>query len=246
MAHEMRYVMEAATDAAALLLFDPAALPSDFEHQFQSDANGTLERLHRQGLVCWIPVAVDGYYLLHVYLDEPVPPALRSYLREQLLITRFAAPSGWLHFTGAESAFRDDDSALAEQPRMGGSATIAPGTYRLALFRTDYPAGHVGRHFRASVSRPDYALWASMYALVPLAVAAWIGLVVIFFTTVRVPFPSFLAPLLLAVFSLPFLVRRLPAYKSVRERYASVERQFPALVGQLESAARIQYLDEPS
>ena len=76
--------MEAATDAAALLLFDPAALPSDFEHQFQSDANGTLERLHRQGLVCWIPVAADGYYLLHVYLDEPVPPALRSYLREQL------------------------------------------------------------------------------------------------------------------------------------------------------------------
>ena len=83
----MRYVMEAATDAAALLLFDPAALPSDFEHQFQSDANGTLERLHRQGLVCWIPVAVDGYYLLHVYLNEPVPPALRSYLREQPLIT---------------------------------------------------------------------------------------------------------------------------------------------------------------
>ena len=76
-----------------------------------------------------------------------------------------------------------------------------------------------------------------MYALVPLAVAAWIGLVVIFFTTVRVPFPSFLAPLLLAVFSLPFLVRRLPAYKSIRERYASVERQFPWSGGAVEPVA---------
>ena len=240
----MRYVIEATTDAAALLLFDPAALPADFEQQFQSDASGALAQLHRRGLACWIPVAADGSYLLHVYLDEPIPQALRPCLREPLSIASFPVPSGWLHFTGAECAFRDDDSILAQNPRMGGSAAIAPGTYRLTLFRTVYPAGHVGRHFRASVSRPDYALWASMYALVPLAVAAWIGLVVIFFTTVRVPFPSFLAPLLMAIFSLPFLVRRLPAYKSVRERYRSVERQFPALVVQLESAALIRYLDE--
>jgi hypothetical protein len=240
----MRYVIEAATDAEALLLFDPAALPADFEHQFQSDASGTLERLHRQGLACWIPVAGDGSYLLHVYLDEPIPPTLRLCLREPVVIANFPAPSGWLHFTGAECAFRDDDIALAEQPRMGGSAVITPGTYRLMLFRAEYPAGHVARQFRASASHLEYSLWASMYVLVPLAVAAWIGLVVIFFTTVRVPFPSFLAPLLLAVFSLPFLVRRLPAYKSVREQYARVERRFPPLVVQLESAAPIRYLDE--
>jgi hypothetical protein len=240
----MRYLIEAGTDAATLLLFDPAALPTDFEHQFQSDASGTLERLHRQGLACWIPVAGDGSYLLHVYLDEPIPPALRFCLREPVVIANFPAPSGWLHFTGAEYAFRDDDTTLAQNPRMGGSAVIAPGTYQLTLFCTLYPPGYISRHFRASVSRLDYALWASMYALVPLAVAAWIVLVVILFTTVRVPFPSFLAPLLMAVLSLPFLVRRLPAYKSVKERYASVERQFPALVAQLESSAPIRYLDE--
>jgi hypothetical protein len=240
----MRYEIEAATDATALLLFDPAALPVNFEQQFQSDASGVLARLHRQGLACWIPVAADGSYLLHVYLDEPIPPALGSCLHKPLRIRRFSVPSGWLHFTGAECAFRDDDNILAQNPHMGGPVAIAPGIYRLALFRTEYPPGQIVRRFRASVSRLDYLLWASMYALVPLAVAAWIGLVVIFFTTVRVPFPSFLAPLLLAVFSLPFVVCRHSAYTSVRERYASVERQFPALVAELESVASIRYLDE--
>jgi len=74
----------------------------------------------------------------------------------------------------------------------------------------------------------------SMILLIPLAVAAWIGLVVIFFTTVHVPFPSFLAPLLALVFAAPFLVRRLETYRSAKERFASLEREYPALVAQLE------------
>ena len=84
-----------------------------------------------------------------------------------------------------------------------------------------------------------------MYALVPLAVAAWIGLVVIFFTTVRVPFPSFLAPLLLAVFSFalsrPSAARLQVNQGTIRQRGAAI----PCAGGALESAALIQYLDEP-
>jgi hypothetical protein len=57
---------------------------------------------------------------------------------------------------------------------------------------------------------------------------------VIFFTTVHVPFPRFLAPLLLLVFALPFLVRRLETYRAAKERFASLERDHPALVAQLE------------
>lgn len=45
----MKYVIEAGTDAASLLLFDPAALPADFERRFQHDAVETLERLAGDG-----------------------------------------------------------------------------------------------------------------------------------------------------------------------------------------------------
>jgi hypothetical protein len=74
----------------------------------------------------------------------------------------------------------------------------------------------------------------SMILLIPLAVAAWIGLVVIFFTTVHVPFPSFLAPLLALIFAAPFLVRRLEAYRLAKERFANLEREHPALIARLD------------
>ena len=73
-----------------------------------------------------------------------------------------------------------------------------------------------------------------MILLIPLSVAAWIGLVVIFFTTVHVPFPSFLAPLLALIFAAPFLVRRLETYRLAKQRFANLEREYPALVAQLD------------
>ena len=69
----MRYLLQAGTDAASLLLFDPAALPADFERQFQSEPVEVLDRLTRCGQAFWINVDGDGSYLLHAYVDEPIP-----------------------------------------------------------------------------------------------------------------------------------------------------------------------------
>ena len=73
-----------------------------------------------------------------------------------------------------------------------------------------------------------------MRVLIPLSVAAWIGLVVIFFTRSRVPWPSLLAPLLVLIFALPFLVRHIETYRLAKERYASLEREFPSFIAELE------------
>ena len=73
-----------------------------------------------------------------------------------------------------------------------------------------------------------------MRVLIPLSVAAWIGLVVIFFTRSRVPWPSLLAPSLMLIFALPFLVRHIETYRLAKERYASLEREFPSFVAELE------------
>lgn len=230
----MRYVIEAGTDAASLLLFDPGALPPDFERSFQTDSAGILERLAREGRACWITTVGDGGYLLHCYVDERVPRELERCAVEPETIEEFQVLTGRLFFTGSEYAFREDDSLLRNHPHMGGSFLIPPGTYRLTIFRTRYPKNLVENLFRNQAAPWEYRLWTSMSALIPLAVAAWIGLVVIFFTTVHVPFPSFMAPLLLLVFALPFLVRRLETYRAAKERFANLEREYPALVAQLE------------
>ena len=230
----MRHVIEAGTDASSLLLFDPGALPGDFERLFQSGSIEILERLTREGRVCWITMDGDGGYSLHAYVDERVPRELERCAVEPETIEEFHVPTGRLVFAGSEYAFREDDGFLRNHPHMGGSFLVQPGVYRLSVFRTQYPKHLVEQLFRNQASSWEYCLWMSMILLIPLAVAAWIGLVVIFFTTVHVPFPSFLAPLLGLVFASPFLVRRLETYRSAKERFASLEREHPALVAQLE------------
>ena len=234
----MRHVIEAGTDASSLLLFDPGALPGDFERWFQSGSVEILERLTREGRTCWITTDGDGGYSLHAYVDERVPRELERCAVELETIEEFHVPTGRLVFAGSEYAFREDDGFLRNHPHMGGSFLVQPGVYRLRLFRTQYPKHLVEQLFRNQASSWEYCLWMSMILLIPLAVAAWIGLVVIFFTTVHVPFPSFLAPLLGLVFAAPFLVRRLETYRLAKERFTSLEREHPALVAQLESCAR--------
>jgi len=230
----MRQVIEAGTDASSLLLFDPGALPGDFDRVFQTGSVEILERLDREGRACWITTDGDGGYTLHAYIDERVPRELERCAVEPETIEEFQVPTGRLVIAGSECAFREDDNFWRNHPHMGGSFLLQPGVYRLTVFRTRYPKQFVEQLFRNQASLWEYCLWMSMTVLIPLAVAAWIGLVVIFFTTVHVPFPSFLAPLLALVFASPFLVRRLETYRAAKERFASLEREHPALVAWLE------------
>ena len=230
----MRYVIEAGTDAASLLFFDPAALPADFERRFQRDPAETLERLAIDGSACWIDTGADGKYLLHAYVDEPFPMDLWGHLHEPRSIAEFRVPSGRLLLTGAEHASRHDQESAQKQPVEVNSISVRPGVYRLIVYRTEYPANVMADRFRSAVLVREWLLWHSMTLLIPLAIAAWIGLVVIIFTNVRVPFPGYLAWLLALIFALPFVVRRMEAYGSVKARYANVLREYPTLAARLE------------
>ena len=106
-------------------------------------------------------------------------------MRDPVTVLGFQVPSGQLFLTGSEYAFRQHPSLLDKHPHMGGSVAIRPGIYHLTLYRTAYPDRLVQERFRNSVSPWEYRLWTSMTVLIPLAIAAWIGLVVIYFTTWR-------------------------------------------------------------
>jgi len=230
----MRYEIEAQTDTASLLLFDPAALPGFPERAFQSGFSESLEQLTGQGLACGIDTHGESSLLLHVYVDETTPADLWDHLREPRMVAEFQVPSGLLVLAGLEHASRDEESFARRHPGEGNSISIRPGIYRLILYRTGYPANLLDSRFRSAISPSEWLLWHTMTLLIPLAIAAWIGLVVIFFTNVRVPFPGYLAPVLVLIFALPFAVRRMDAYGSLKARYASLAREYPSLVARLE------------
>ncbi len=229
----MRYLIEAGTDAASLLLFDPAALSADFDREFRSASVETLERLTRSGRAFWINTDGDGSYLLHAYVDEPIPEELRACVRDPQAVLEFQVPSGHLFLTGSECAFREDSSFLSKHPHMGGSVAIRPGIYQLTVYRTAFPTGLLEGEFRATVSPWEYRLWRSMTVLIPLAIAAWIGLVVIYFTTARVPYHHYLSAVLALIFAVPFVVRWSDPYRALKKQFALMEREFPSLVAWL-------------
>jgi hypothetical protein len=233
----MRHVVEAGTDAASLLLFDPGALPADFDRPPYADTVEILERISSEGRASWIATDRDGSFVLHAYVDEPIPEGLRPYAHELEVKASFSAPTGRIIFCGSEYAFREDGSLLQRFPQMGSSFTVRPGSYRLTLLRMNYPDGYLEQRFRETASPWQYRVWMSMRWLIPLAVAAWIGLFVIIFIRSRVPYPRFLAPLLGLIIGLPFLVTRLETYRSARERFTTLEQEQPW------GAALLEYLD---
>ena len=89
----MRYVIETGTDAGSLLLFDPAALPADFDRRLQNDPVEIFESLSRVGKAFWIDTDGDGRYLLHAYVDEPIPATIWAYLHDpETAVSSFRFP----------------------------------------------------------------------------------------------------------------------------------------------------------
>src|SRR5437764_2623979 len=147
----MKHVVEAGTDAATVILFDPEAQPDDFDAQMQDQPADFLERLLAEGKVCSFETGADGFYLLHAFVDEPVPDELLKHAREPITVENFQVASGRVFFTGVEYAFRQDDSFLRNHPNMGKSFEVPPGQYRLAVYRTEFPDGRAEQRLRREV-----------------------------------------------------------------------------------------------
>jgi hypothetical protein len=148
----MKHVVEAGTDVAWLLLFDPKALPSDFEAAFRDDPTELFDRLQQDGRLFHIETGADGNYLLHAFVDEEVDETLRPYVQDPKISDSFEVAGGSVYFTGAECGFRDDDSFLKTYSNLGGSFPVQNGIYRVALYRTEYPDDFVEGVFRERVT----------------------------------------------------------------------------------------------
>ncbi len=231
----MRFVIEAGTDAAEVILFDPESLPADFDAQVQDDPAAVLERLMGEGRAFVTETGGDGRFLLHAYVNEPVPVELGEHTRDPRVIDPFLAASGRLYFAGVEYAFRNDDSFLQKYPHMGGYFEVPPGVYKLTMYRTEYPGGLQEERLRQQVSGFRFWLHRGMGWLVTLAVLSLIGLVVGYFNFPRQPAYSGLLLGLAFLVALPIVVYRSKPFQETKMCYERIQREYPTMIAWLEA-----------
>jgi hypothetical protein len=171
-------VLEGGTDAASMLIFDPGALPEDFDIRAREDPIAVIEPLAAAGRLYWLDTAADGGYSLGLCVDRPLPLGMLKFAKFAGEADRFSAPSGRVYFAGIEYAFRDDDSFLRKHPHMGAYREIPRGGHHLRLFEMVYPEDFHEDLLRESLSPGAIRLLALMNSLISLGCLAALGLVV--------------------------------------------------------------------
>jgi hypothetical protein len=223
------HIIEGGTDVAGIVLFDPEALPPDFD-SMKAEQFEALQELHQaQSLYYWDTHA-DGGYLLHAFVDEPVADYLLPYLQEATALETFDARSGRVFFAGAEYVFHHDDSRLRKYPHMGGQFAITPGRYRVTVYETDYPDGMMEGEFKELVAPAAWRLHDSMGWLILLAV---LGVIATGVVLVKAPRGLVVVlPSALLFVALPFIVSGLPLYRRAGAVWQEVQRRYPGLVAE--------------
>jgi hypothetical protein len=224
----MIFKVNAATDAASLILFDPQSLPEDWDQRWtQGDAIDELAALDADGRLFWINTDGDGDYSLHAFLNEPMPAHLVEFVAESRDANRFQVSSGQVHFAGAEYVFRDDNSALQRYPRMGGVFSVSNGSYHATLSEMAYPESLIEERFKTSTTGSQAMAYRAYNGLMPCAIvltfAAVAGLATINSVVGRTLLASFATLLMVGAFG----VRRLHAYQSAMQVRNDLEGECP-------------------
>lgn len=234
----MKHVVEAGTDAASLLLFDPRTLPEEFDAANQDgDPTEILNDLHDQGRLFWINTDGDGGFLLHAFIDEEPPEEIRQYLRDPETTDQFTVSGGSIFFMGAEYGYRDDDSRFQRYPGMGGSFPVENGIYTVTLSRTEYPDGLHEERFRQRSTRTQQLVHGTFSTLMDLAVVSVIATIVAFFAASWATWYTYFLPIMVVAIILPMLVCRLPVFQTADAIWQAVNNELPSMVATLSQNA---------
>ncbi len=142
----MIHHVTAGTDGATLALFDPAALPPDFDSRFAEDPVGLAGALQNEGRFWFGGTGGDGSYQFTIAEDEPPPTAPAGAVPTEIFRhDNFQIPSGKLFIAGMEYAANDPMQGSDCTPKgglsafaMGRSVEVRPGVHRLVVTQLEY------------------------------------------------------------------------------------------------------------
>lgn len=126
-----KLVLPGGTDVAEMALFSLDGLPDG--RAPKPEEVKALEAEHR---LLRFEMRADGGYLLHLFLDEPVPGELMQYAdTESVKRGTLQLPSGRLAFGGLESTF----DGFEPNDAIRSDGAIAAGEYDVTAYRMEYP-----------------------------------------------------------------------------------------------------------
>lgn len=231
----MRLIAEAGTDGAMVALWDPQALPEDFDARYRQEPGELLKTLQEQGRLFWDETGGDGAYLLHLYVDEPVPSHLEPYLQNPVEIPQFQVPGGSLWFAGAEYAFHTEDSRLRAHPHMGGRLELPVGVYWARFAQVEYPDDHVEEQIRRRLGDDAYRVRDASGGLIAGAMFVSLAALISLFLSRLSPWSLGLIGLAAVLWIGVTVMTRSRRYREVGERSEQIEHEFPSYIAELRS-----------
>jgi hypothetical protein len=231
-------VLEGGTDVASMVIFDPAAMPDDYDIRARNDPVEVIEHLAAEQSLYWLYTAADGGYNLGICLGDELPAQMASFARLLGVAARFAAPGGKLYFTGAEYAFRHDDSRLRKYPHMGACQEIAPGVYRLAVYEIDYPEDFYEALLRKRIPASAFRIYSLMDRLMPVGC---LGAILLVFSILGLGWRLWsicLLPVGLALLLPAIVVARTQLYREAKREALALEREYPNYLVGLQTVSR--------
>jgi hypothetical protein len=235
----MKQLAIAATEAGTLCLFDPAALPDDIRaHAYASNLD-YLQALSRRGALHLVATGGEGRFLLHVYVDEPMPVDLAAQAVERSMLAAFPVPSGRVVVAGAEELSPDVATRLSRPPAPGPTIEIPPGMYAVTLYRTafgdDLRAARLAEHVG-----PVHA-WVLRnlgWFVVPVATSAVLTILSFFLFSLWL---DAILPFLVFFSALLAVAAQLPGVRHARRTQQMLSSNYPSIVAVLR---RIDILGE--
>ena len=209
-----KLILPGGTDVAEMALFNVDALPAQLPQPAGFDA------LEAQAALVRLPTGADGGYLLHVYLDEPVPEGLMRFCSSNDVIrARLRLAHGRLGFGGSESAF----AGFAPNEAIRSDGELPPGEYDVSAYRTKYPDDLIATAVAASFGKQDQNHLAIPVRIVVAALALIVPAIVV---------KLWLAAVIvgLAAFGALRLYLKHPTTEQLRRRRRTVELDYPSIV----------------
>lgn len=215
-----KYILPGGTDVAEMALFDAEAVPArraaDLKHLDELAEAGTLIRLQ---------TGSDGGYLLHLYVDEDIPPEVMQYcVSEEQLSGKFRLRGKSIAFGGLESAFQ----GFKPNPFIRSDATLVPGEYEYVVYQTDIPVELIDAKLKAGMSAADQRY---------LAIPGYFIPALLILMMICGALGGVLAALglgLLGFFALRVFLKT-SKYRALKNTASELQLEFPSMVMQMRS-----------
>jgi hypothetical protein len=210
-----KLILPGGTDVAETALFSIDALPIEC-----CPNNSEIAAMEKQHSILRFGTGGDGGYLLHAYIDEPIPAEVMKYcVNDDAIHGKILVEHGQIGFGGVESLYRN----YKPNQNIRSDGNIPVGSYEVTAYHTDFPdeliedatQAKIGKNSQKLLNLPGCVIPSGIFlAIVAAAASAWI-------ITISI---------IALVFIFMKIFTRHPRIKQLHDESRQVQLNYPSIV----------------